>query len=381
MTKRANCDDDNLLATTVFPLVEHILGGQEKQQGQDGGGDDIINNYEVLFLELQQKAGNENGNSAMPRLTELRRAIQHWRQLAEQHETFFFAFTILQHPVSFHVEQLNRQWHLNATRIINHQAPLCSSLPSNQDQKWCQHQPLEQQAQENEASVNTTNQEEELLRTIHANDQCSRLLSRSSHYDSSSSSHNHNDSSTNSTSSFVLTHGDCQMAYNFMLANLDWIGTTTMETTLQTTSTSTTMTTTTALLLEHLLHVPFSLSRNAGGKRQQQQQPSLLAVPNLHASTIQAIQSMSALDLELYQRASQDYVLPPELQLVHSGNSGGDHGVNLLDDMESANDDDYDDDEEYDDDTKDHEKDYHGLFRSDSKDNNMDMDLTRQQQH
>jgi hypothetical protein len=394
LTKRPN-DDDSSFTKTAFPLVERMLQGQpEPEVPVDGGDDDI--KYNILFLELQIGSNDDRRSGGhrqadLSSLMELQHEIQHWRQLAAQHGTFFFAFTMLEHPVSFHVRRFNSQFLVNnnnhAININNQQAPLCSPLSSNQN-KWCQ-QPepgqQQQQQQEREASFNITSLEEQLLRTVRANDQCNILLGRSSSKqqdDSNDLMQNNNDTSS-SSSSVPLTHRDCQMAYNFMLANLDWIGTAP--------TTTTPATTITLSLLEHLLHVPFSLAKYPGKKRLQTRQQSsssssssslnhhALALQNLSSSTIEAIQHISALDVELYQRASQDFVLPPGVIMVqhhnmdHNYDDGSDGDLENLVVLGTNDDDEYDDD-----DNDDHDKDYN-FFKSNSNDA-IDSTTRRQQQ-
>jgi hypothetical protein len=203
----------------------------------------------VLFLET-------HGISA-PALPFMHAHIQRWRQLAAEHGTSFFAFTIIRDPVSYAVSYFN---FFNAAPCA---LPFCPFR-------------LYKATEGN------------MVQTNEANNQC--LLMARDHW-----------------GIFYLknrtapTPQECDNVYDMLLQDMDWVGTTEM------------MSEETIPLLTFMLSHNITLAKTALQKNNvmaaTKNETNVLRRSSLHSSTVDYIRSMSYLDQELYNRAQRDFPL------------------------------------------------------------------------
>jgi hypothetical protein len=198
----------------------------------------------VLFLEL---------HGDVPGLMELNAEIQQWRQLSAAHNTSFFTFSLLREPVSFHVSCFN-----------------CFHMPPC-PHSWCLRQ-----------YPNAT--EHDFLEALQPNNQCLYFVRFRRYGDS------------------PPTLDECQSAYDWILQNMDWIGTTEDMNNL------------TIPLLSHMLLGDASkIADTTSGEmimsHNVQTKPDRFRRRDLSEAAMQFVKNASAGDRLLYERLSRDYVL------------------------------------------------------------------------
>jgi hypothetical protein len=193
----------------------------------------------ILFVELH--------GYDIPGLMTWSSKINSWRKLAAANNRSFFMFSLLREPISAQVSYFN---------FFN--VPPCNGT-------WC----LEQYH-------NAT--ESDFLGALHPNNQC-RSFVRFPQYGPP----------PNQT--------ECNAAYDWILQNMDWIGT--MEE----------MNTVTLPLLSHMLLGSATKIGEIKMHNVQQEKPNRIRVSDLSDAALQVVKNATALDQELYERLPRDYVL------------------------------------------------------------------------
>jgi hypothetical protein len=206
----------------------------------------------VLFLET-------HGLQA-PALPFMHPHLQRWREMAAEHGTSFFAFTIIRDPVSYAVSYFN---FFNAAPCTLGFGPW----------HWRLYMPTESN----------------LVHTTEANNQC--LLMARDHW----GIFKHKNRS-------APNRQECDTVYDMLLQDMDWVGTT-EQMSYETIPLLTYMLTRNMTLAQtpvgHSFNV-ISATKNAS---------SVLKLSSLHPTTANYIRSMSYLDQENYNRAQRDFTL------------------------------------------------------------------------
>jgi hypothetical protein len=205
---------------------------------------------EVLFLET-------HGLNA-PAMPFMHPHIQRWRQMAAEHGTSFFAFTIIRDPVSYAVSYFN---FFNAAPCALGFCPWRLYLPT----------------------------EGNMVQTTEANNQC--LLMARDHW-----------GIFQQKNRTAPTPQECNHVYDLLLQDMDWIGTTE------------TMSEETVPLLTYMLSRNLTLAQTPVGHTYNvmsatKNASSILKRSSLHPATVDYIRSMSYLDQENYNRAERDFTL------------------------------------------------------------------------
>lgn len=209
-----------------------------------GGGTSKFK-HKVLFLEL---------HGDVPGLMELDSEIQQWRQRSAAHNMSFFTFSLLREPISFHLSCFN---------FFN--IPPCAD-------SWCLKQ-----------YPNAT--ESDFLEALQPNNQCLHFVRFRRHGDP------------------PPTLEECHSAYDWILKNMDWVGTTEE------------LNSVTIPLLSHMLlgHESKIINTTTGEitAHNVQTKPDRFQQSDLSEGAIQFVQNASAGDRLLYEQLSRDYVLEP----------------------------------------------------------------------
>jgi hypothetical protein len=210
-----------------------------------GGARKFLSEHKVLFLEL---------HGDVPGLMELNSEIQAWRQLAAAHNRSFFTFSLLREPASFHMSSFN---------FFN--VPPCPH-------SWCLKQ-----------YPNAT--ESDFLEALQPNNQCLYFVRFRRQGDS------------------PPTLEECQAAYDWIIENMDWVGTTEA------------MNSVTIPLLSRMLlgHESRIMDQDTGEitAHNVQTKPNRFHQSDLSDGAIQFVENASAGDRLLYDRLSRDYILEP----------------------------------------------------------------------
>jgi Fe2+ or Zn2+ uptake regulation protein len=204
----------------------------------------------VLFLET-------HGLNA-PALPFMHPHIQRWREMAAEHGTSFFTFTIIRDPVSYAVSYFN---FFNAAPCTLGFCPWRLYMPT----------------------------EGNLVQTTEANNQC--LLMARDHWGIFMQK--------NRT---APTPQECDNVYDLLLQDMDWVGTTEA------------MSEETIPLLTYMLSRNMTLAQTPidhtfNVMSATKNESSVLKRSSLHPTTVDYIRSMSYLDQENYNRAQRDFPL------------------------------------------------------------------------
>jgi hypothetical protein len=204
----------------------------------------------VLFLET-------HGLNA-PALPFMHPHIQRWREMAAEHGTSFFAFTIIRDPVSYAVSYFN---FFNAAPCTLGFCPWRLYMPT----------------------------EGNLVQTTEANNQC--LLMARDHWGIFMQK--------NRT---APSRQECDTVYDLLLQDMDWVGTTEQ------------MSDETIPLLTYMLTRNMTLAQTPIGRTfnvmsATKNESSVVHLSSLHPTTVDYIRSMSYLDQENYNRAQRDFPL------------------------------------------------------------------------
>ena len=225
------------------PLVEDVIGTENGKSYKSNNKNEIQNNNTILFYEIHA--------TTAPSFYKLRKRLRRWRETASRNNVTIFFFTLLRASLPYAISHFNF-FHVD------------------------QRNPTFEQC-------NAT--EESFIRMSLENPQCQFLYK------------GENSMRGQKAINITITQDECHLVQKELFDSMDWIGTTEG------------LSNETLPLLRNLLKLPkdFTFEKYRVTTTVMKKDRQYFGIENLTSSAIQSINSMSSLDMDLYERAKQQY--------------------------------------------------------------------------
>ena len=225
------------------PLVEDMIGTENGKSYKSNNKNEIQNNNTILFYEIHA--------TTAPSFYKLRKRLRRWRETASRNNVTIFFFTILRSSLPYAISHFNF-FHVDQRNPTFEQ---CDAT------------------------------EESFIRMSLENPQCQFLYM------------GENSMRGQKAKNITITQDECHLVQKELFDSMDWVGTTEG------------LSNETLPLLRNLLKLPkdFAFERYRVTTTVTKKDKQYFGVDNLTSFAIQSINSMSSLDIDLYESAKRQY--------------------------------------------------------------------------